>query len=143
GGALGLALAVVLIRTLPSMELRDLPRAHEISIGGWVVGFSVGLSTLTGVFFGLLPAWRISRIDPQRSLQEAGRAAGGRRANRLRLLFGVAQVSLALILVTAAGLLLRSFASLRKADLGFQPGNVLTFELLPKDLRELQRKTEF
>jgi predicted permease len=144
GGALGLGLAFALMRTLRSMELTDLPRADEISIGGWVVAFSFGLSTLTGLFFGLLPAWRISRMDPQRSLQEAGRLTGGRRENRLRVIFGVAQVSLALILVTAAGLLLRSFVGLRKADLGFQPRNVLTFELpAPKDLREPKRRTAF
>jgi predicted permease len=144
GGALGLGLVFALIRGLPSVELIDLPRAHEISIDGWVIALNFGLSTLTSLFFGLLPAWRISRLDPQRSLQEAGRATGGRHASRLRVVFGVAQVSLALMLVTAAGLLLRSFVSLRKVDLGFQPQNVVTFQLpLPKDLREPQRRTTF
>jgi putative ABC transport system permease protein len=144
GGALGLGLVLSLIRALPSMEFADLPRAHEISIDGWIIAFNFGISTLTGLFFGVLPAWRISRIDPQRSLQEASRVTSGRQANGLRVLFGVAQVSLALMLVTAAGLLLRSFVSLRKADLGFQPGNVLTFQLpLPNDLREPKRRTAF
>jgi predicted permease len=144
GGALGLGLVFALIRGLPSVEFIDLPRAHEISIDGWVIALNFGLSTLTSLFFGLLPAWRISLLDPQRSLQEAGRATGGRHASRLRVVFGVAQVSLALMLVTAAGLLLRSFVSLRKVDLGFQPQNVVTFQLpLPKDLREPQRRTTF
>src|SRR5262249_52922729 len=144
GGALGLGLAVALIRAIPSMEFTDLPRAREISIDGWIVAFSFSISTLAGLFFGVLPAWRISRIDPQRSMQEAARVAGARHANRLRVVFGVAQVSLALVLVTAAGLLIRSFLSLRKADLGFQSGNVLAFELPPpRDMREPIRKTAF
>jgi predicted permease len=144
GGTLGLGLVLFLIRALHSIEFTDLPRAHEVSIDGWVIAFNLGLSTLTGLFFGVLPAWRISRTDPQRSLQEASRVTTGRHANRLRVLFGVAQVSLALMLVPAAGLLLRSFVSLQKADLGFQPRNVLTFQLpLPNDLREPKRRTTF
>jgi predicted permease len=143
GGVLGLGIVIAMLRGLPSIQFADLPRAHEISLDGWVLAFNFGLSTLTGLFFGMLPAWKISRMDPHRSLQEAGRFAG-RHTNRLRALFGVAQVSLALILVTAAGLLLRSFVTLRKADLGFHPENVLTFQLpLPKDLKEPQRRAAF
>ena len=129
GGSLGLALAFAGIRALPSMGLSSLPRVHEIAMDGWVVTFSLGLSALTGLFFGALPAWRIPRLDPQRSMQAGNRVTGGRRANSLRAFFGVVQVSLALMLVTGAGLLVRSFLTLQKADLGFQSENVLTFQL--------------
>jgi len=143
-GALGLGLAFALIRALPSVEFADLPRAQEISIDGWMIAFNLGLSALTGLFFGVAPAWKISRSDPQQSLQEAGRHSAGRRTNRLRVCLGVAQVALALMLVNGAGLLLRSFVTLQKADLGFRPENVVTFELpLPRDLGEPARRIAF
>jgi putative ABC transport system permease protein len=129
GGSLGLALAWAAIRALPNIGLRDLPRMDEVTIDGWVITFSLGLSALTGVFFGTLPAWKISWLDPQRSMQQGNRLMGDRRGNILRGLFVVVQVSLALILVTGAGLLIRSFVALQKTDLGFQPEHLLTFEL--------------
>jgi putative ABC transport system permease protein len=129
GGSLGLALAFALIYALPSMGLGNFPRMNEVAIDGWVVTFSLGLSTLTALFFGALPAWKISRVEPQQSMQQGNRIMGDRRGNILRALFGVVQVSLALMLVTGAGLLIRSFLALQKADLGFQPENLLTFEL--------------
>jgi putative ABC transport system permease protein len=129
GGSLGLALAFAAIRAVPSMGLDNFPRIHEIAIDGWIVAFSLGLSTITALFFGALPAWKISRVDPQRSMQQGNRITGDRRGSFLRTLFGVAQVSLALILVTGAGLLIRSLIALQKADLGFQAENLLTFQL--------------
>jgi predicted permease len=129
GGCLGLALAWAAIRALPNVGLRGLPRMDEVTIDGWVIAFSLGLSTLTGFFFGALPAWKVSWLDPQRSMQQGSRIVGHRRGNILRGLFVVVQVSLALILVTGAGLLIRSFVALQKANLGFQPENLLTFEL--------------
>ncbi len=129
GGSLGLALAWAAIRALPAMGLKNLPRLDEVAIDGWVVAFSLRLSTMTGMFFGALPAWKISWLDPRQSMQQGNRIAGDRRGNFLRGLFVVVQVSLALILVTGAGLLIRSFVALQTADLGFQPENLLTFEL--------------
>ena len=129
GGSLGLALAWAPTRLLPGVGLRNIPRMDEVAIDGWVVAFSLGISTLTGLFFGVFPAWKISRLDPQKSMQQGNRIVGDRRGSMLRALFVVVQVSLALILVTGAGLLVRSFVALQKADLGFQPANLLTFEL--------------
>ena len=80
---------------LPSMGLDNFPRMEEVAIDGWVVTFGLGLSTLTGLFFGMLPAWKISRIDPQRSMQQGNRITGDRRGNILRAVFGVVQISLA------------------------------------------------
>ena len=129
GGSLGLALAFAVVHALPSMGLGNFPRMDEIAIDGWVVTFSLALSMLTGLFFGALPAWKISRLDPQRSMHQGNRIMGDRKGNIVRALFGVVQVSLALMLVTGAGLLIRSFLALQKAELGFQPENLLTFEL--------------
>jgi predicted permease len=144
GGALGLAVAFTLIRSIPSMGFTDLPRLHEISMDGWVVTFSLVLAALTGLFFGGLPAWKISQMDPQQSMQTASRATGGRRANALRAIFGAVQIALALMLVTGAGLCLHSFAILQKADLGFQPENVVSFQLpLPKEVQGATRATTF
>jgi predicted permease len=144
GGALGLALAFALIRALPSMGLSDLPRLHEISMDGWVVTFSLALATITGLFFGALPAWKISRTGPRHSMQTAGRVKGGCGANVLRAFFGAVQIALALMLVTGAGLFLRSFTILQKADLGFQPASVLSFQLpLPREAHGATRATAF
>jgi predicted permease len=129
GGSLGVAMASAAIHALRSADLSNFPRTNEIAIDGWVVAFSLGLSTCTALFFGALPAWRISRVDPQRSMGKANRNSGDARGNMLRTSFAAAQVALAVMLVTGAGLLIRSFLVLQKADLGFQPENVLTFQL--------------
>jgi len=129
GGSLGLAFAWAIIRALPTLGLRNFPRMDEVAIDGSVVAFSLALSTLTGLFFGAFPAWKVSSLDPQRSMHQGNRVMGDRRGNTLRGLLVAVQVSLALILVTGSGLLIRSFVALQNADLGFQPENLLTFEL--------------
>ncbi len=129
GGSLGLAFAFALIHALPSTGLGNIPRMNEVALDGPVVTFSLGLSLLAALFFGALPAWRVSQVDPQRSMQQGSRLMGDLRGNILRSLFGVVQVSLAVVLVSGAGLLIRSFLNLQKVDLGFQPENVLAFEL--------------
>jgi putative ABC transport system permease protein len=129
GGSLGLVLAWAALRALPAMGLRTLPRMDEVRIDAWVVTFSLGLSTLTGLFFGVLPAWKMSWLVPQWPMQQGNRIMGDRRGSALRALFVAVQVSLALILATGAGLLIRSFVALQKADLGFHPENLLAFEL--------------
>jgi putative ABC transport system permease protein len=129
GGALGLVLAIWVTHMLPAMGLTSLPRLQEVALDTRILGFGLGLSLLTGLLFGTLPAWQISRGDPQRALQESGRATEGRKTRLLRALFVVVEVSLALVLVTGAGLLVRSFLILQEADLGFQAQKVLTFEI--------------
>ncbi len=86
GGAIGLAVAFTLIRFIPSMGFTHLPRLHEISMDGWVVTFSLVLAALTGLFFGGLPARKISRIDPQESMQTASRATAAGRVRCARSL---------------------------------------------------------
>ncbi len=144
GGALGLTLTFALIRSLPAMGFTDLPRLHEIKVDGWVIAFSLALALLTGLLFGGLPAWRISRMDLQQSMQAVSRTTGGRRANMLRATFCAVQIALALMLVIGAGLFLRSFAILQMADLGFQPERVLSFQLpLPTGVQGGARASAF
>ena len=93
-------------------------------------GFGVVFALLAGLAFGLVPALQHARPNLERVLREAGRgASGGRRQARFRQALVVCQIALALVLVTGAGLLLRSFDRLARADLGMEPANVLTFEV--------------
>ncbi len=114
GGVIGLAFAIGAIRLLPTLDLTGLvPRLQEVGTDLHLLGFGLGLSLITGLLFGALPAWRISRTGPLESLQEANRSTAGRRTILLRSVFVVIQVSFALVLVTGAGLLIRSFLILQ------------------------------
>jgi putative ABC transport system permease protein len=126
GGVIGLAFAIGAIRLLPTLDPASLPRLQEVGIDLHLLGFGLGLSLVTGLLFGTLPAWQISRTAPQQALQEASRTTAGRRTGLLRAVFVVIQVSFALVLVTGAGLLIRSFLILQEADLGFEAQKVLT-----------------
>lgn len=133
GGALGVTFAIGVIRVLPSLDLTSLPRLEEVGIDIRLLGFGLGVSLLTGLLFGTLPAWQISRTGPQQALQEASRTTAGRKTHLLRAAFVVIEVSLALVLVTGAGLLIRSFLILQGTNLGFEAQKVLTFEVsLPR-----------
>ena len=129
GGMLGLILAAAVIRVLPALDLTSLPRLQEVGVDLHLLGFGLALSLVTGILFGALPAWQISRADSQRPLQEASRATVGRKTALLRFAFVVIEVSCALVLVTGAGLLIRSFLILQEANLGFEARKVLTFEI--------------
>jgi putative ABC transport system permease protein len=104
-----------------------LPRLNSISLDWRVVGFSLLLAVLTGLFCGLIPAFAASRIAVNDALKDAGRTgtAGGGHA-RLRSALVIAELAVALVLLTCAGLLLRSFERLRAVDLGFRADHVLT-----------------
>jgi len=136
GGALGLGLAAAGQRLLPGLLPAEFPRAEEIGLDFQVLGFSLIISVLTGLLFGLAPAFQASRLDLQSALSESGMAAGGRtrlRGGRLRAALAVAEVALALVLLIGAGLLGRSFAGLIDVDSGYDPANVLTAQIdLPR-----------
>jgi predicted permease len=128
GGAIGLLLAAVgtqaVLRTLPAA----LPRSGEIGIDIRVFLFALILSLLAGVFFGLAPALRTARHDPQKTLQEGGRSGGGQR-HRVQFILVAAEISLALVLLVGAGLMIRTFGVLHNVNPGFDSGKVLTFGL--------------
>lgn len=131
GCALGLGATVLGLEAIVSMLPTNLPRADNIAVDGRVLLFTGIVSLLTGVGFGLLPAWQGAKTDLQATIKRGGRgAARGRARNTLV----VAQVALSLVLLVTAGLLLQSFAALNRVQLGFDERNVLTLRLnLPGD----------
>src|SRR5215472_11981479 len=106
GGALGACLAWVGVELLPSLSPGDLPRLAEIRLDARVFGFTLSLSLLTGMLFGLAPAWQMARVEVNATLNETARGVfGGVRQSRLRGALIVAEVALSLVLLTGAGLL--------------------------------------
>jgi putative ABC transport system permease protein len=129
GGALGLGLAFVLVDALLRLG-PDIPRLADVSVSGPVIAFTLGISALTGLVFGLAPALRASRPDLAGSLKEGG-ARAGRSGGllRARSALVVAEVALALILLVGSGLLLRSFANLLDLGVGFETDGLITAEV--------------
>src|SRR5262245_37821865 len=125
GGLLGLLLAVVGARILAAITLLSIPRMDEIRIDTAVLGFAVCLSLCAGLIFGLAPAWKMSRSDPNEALKEGGSASSGLKLRRMRSLLVVTECALALALLAGAGLLIRSFLRLQSVALGFNPESVL------------------
>ena len=127
GGVLGLLLAGVALRVGKSMLPESLPRINEISLSWQVIVFALGLAVVTGLVCALAPAFAAIRTNVNSNLKEGGRtgSAGGGHA-RLRSTLVVAEIAIALVLLTASGLLLRSFDKMREVDLGFRPQHVTT-----------------
>jgi len=134
GGVVGLLLCVASVRGLVRLGAASVPRLGEIGVGPEVLAFTLVVSLLSGLVFGLAPAWRRSRPDLHATLTEGHRgssAAGGlfsRRDTLRRLLVG-GEIALSVVLLVAAGLLVRSFARVQQVAPGFNPRGVLTFEL--------------
>jgi putative ABC transport system permease protein len=134
GTGLGLGLAWTLVRLVGRVGPGSVPRQEEIALHWPVFLYALFVALLTTLLFGLAPAWRARRADLEAALHEAGRGmSGGRTARRVRHALVVAQMALAVVLVTAAGLLLKSLGRLVATDVGFVAENVLTFGVaLPK-----------
>ncbi|MGD8331919.1 MAG: ABC transporter permease [Acidobacteriota bacterium] len=127
GGVLGVGLAWAGLRLLLATAPAGLPRIDEITIDATVLGFTLAISVLAGVAFGLFPVLRIGQ-DFVSSLKEGGRGGGaGRERNRARKVLVVAQVAMALVLAIGSGLMFRSFQAMRNIDPGFRdPQHVFT-----------------
>ena len=127
GGVVGLILAAVALRVGKSMLPESLPRVNEISLSWQVGAFALGLAVVSGLVCALAPAFAAIRTNVNSNLKEGGRtgSAGGGHA-RLRSSLVVAEIATALVLLTASGLLLRSFDKMRAVDLGFTPQHVTT-----------------
>jgi len=127
GGGLGLLLAMWGVDLLVALIPASVPRAQEIGLDGRVLGFTFGVSILTGILFGLVPTLQASKLDLNESLRDNGRGStAGVRRNRVRSLLVVSEIALSLVLLVGAGLLIRSFQELREINPGFKPENVLT-----------------
>ena len=142
GGAVGVLLAWWGVEVLPAINPSSLPRADAISIDLPVLGATLVLSLITGIVFGMVPAWQMLR-DVHPELRENSRnvttGRGGRRFRRV--LVGV-EVMIAVILVTGAGLVMRSFLKLSSMDPGFEPHGVLTMRLSLPDATYPTRTTD-
>ena len=127
GGLLGLLLSAVALRLGVSLLPETLPRVSAIALDWRVAGFALLLGLITGLFCGLFPALAAVRTDVNESLKEGGRtgSSGGSHA-RLRSALVIAELAVALVLLTASGLLLRSFEKMRSVDLGYRTDHVLT-----------------
>lgn len=128
GGALGLLLAWWGVDVLRALSPDNLPRVQEISIDGRVLGFTLLLALLTGLIFGLAPAWQAARPDLQRALKEGGPTAR-RGRHWLRGTLVVGEVAIAVLLLIGAGLLLRSFQRLARANPGIAANALLMAEI--------------
>jgi putative ABC transport system permease protein len=136
GGAFGLLLALWGIDLMTKLLPKDFPRLQDINLDYAVLGFTLLVSLVTGIVFGLAPALQVSRTDIYESLKESSRGtAGGARRNRLRNLLVVSEVALCLVLLIGAGLLFRSFLRLQSINKGFTSQQVLTMRLTPSGAR--------
>ncbi|MBZ5609964.1 MAG: ABC transporter permease [Acidobacteriia bacterium] len=130
GGALGVFLAQLCIRALVALDPGGIPRLDEIGIDVRVLAFTIAVSLVTGILFGLAPASQLSKIDLNETLKEGSRGASlGRRGGRTRAAFVVAEFALALVLLVGAGLLIRSFAAMLETSPGFRTENLLTMNV--------------
>ena len=130
-GAFGIALSAAAVRWLPRFVPNNLlPRMDQIGVDGTVLAFAIVASVLTGLLFGVLPAWRMSRFDPLLALREGSRGTtSGLRQHRLQSWLLVSETALGLVLLVGSGLLIRSFVRVLNVDPGFDSHHVLTASL--------------
>ena len=140
GGLAGLLVAAGALQIVRSINPGNIPRLNDISLDPTVLAFTFGVSLVTGLLFGAVPAWRAARVDLNSSLKAGGRNAqgeGGFGTSRLRLrsLFVVVEVAISLMLLVGAGLLIRSFARLQNVSPGFEAENVVSLRIGPSGRR--------
>ena len=134
GCALGMAICLLSVKWIHVLGTQSIPRLQDVGIDGRVLVFTLLLSVFSGMLFGLAPALRISHLNLNSTLKNTSRGSAGTsavwgRGNNVRRLLVVSELALSVVLLIGAGLLIRSFASLQKVAPGFNPQNVLTFDL--------------
>jgi putative ABC transport system permease protein len=133
GGGLGFLLATWGVKGLIRLNENNIPRAQEVGVDTRVLAFTLVLSVLTGLLFGLAPALHSSKASLTETLKEGGRSSGGVERARFRNLLVASEIALALILLIGAGLLVKSFGRLLDVDPGFRTQNLLTMQIsLPR-----------
>ncbi|MGA9241967.1 MAG: ABC transporter permease, partial [Silvibacterium sp.] len=129
GGITGFSVLFCTRKFLLQFVPESLPHLNDISISWGVLAFAIVVSVVAGTIFGLAPAWLMSRLDLTTTLRQEGRgSSGSRQRSRLRHALVIGELALSLVLMIAAGLLLRSFWDLFKVPLGFNPGRVMAIE---------------
>jgi len=130
GGALGVVFAIWGLGALLAMVPPGLNSGAVIRLDGWALAFAFVVSLLTGVLFGLAPAWQVSRTELQATLKDAaGRSTGAASHSRLRHGLVVAEMAVSVVLLVGAGLMIRTFANLVRSDAGFDTRHVLSAEI--------------
>ena len=134
GGLLGLFFAQMSIAGIQAVGAKSVPRLHEIAIHGGVLIFTLSVSLLSGLLFGLAPALRVVRLDLHDNLKDSARGAAGAsalwaRGPNTRRLLVMAELALSVMLLIGAGLLIRSFVLVQQVPPGFNPSQALTLEL--------------
>ena len=136
GASLGFLLAYWGVIGLMAMLPTNTSLAEQVSIDGTVLGFTAAIAVLTGLLFGVVPAWQASRADVQETLKEGGRGgSGGVGHHRMRSALVVVETAMALILLVGTGLMLKSFWRVLQADGGFNPEGVLTVSVSGPDTK--------
>jgi putative ABC transport system permease protein len=144
GGVLGLGLAVWWSDLLIALGKKDIPRAIQVGLDWRVLGFTLGVTLLTGFVFGLVPALHLSKTDLNESLKEGRGSGGGARKNRVRGVLVIAELAIAVVLLVGAGLLIQSFWRLQHVNSGLQTQNVLTFNVsLPEAQYSSEKQARF
>jgi putative ABC transport system permease protein len=129
GGIVALLLAAWGLQFLITYGPADVPRLREVRLDRYVLGFTFGISVVTGVLFGLIPAWQASCPDPGNALKAGGPRSSEGGRNRVRSSLVVTEVALSLMLLVGAGLLIRTFAGLLNTNPGFETKGVLSLDL--------------
>jgi len=138
GGALGVVAAYWAVALLKQAAPSVLPRLETVRVDGWILAFALGVTILTAIAAGLLPALRTARANLTDSLKDGLTGAGiARERQRLRGVLVAGEIALAVILVAGAGLLIRSLSRLRAVNPGFDPEGLVTFVIFPPQTRPL------
>ena len=141
GGVVGLGISFLAMKAIVVSLPAELPRSADVALDGRVLFFTLAVSILAGIVFGLAPALRTSRTNLQDVLRSAGRSSPGIR-HRLQGLFVAVQIAMTLVLLVGAGLMLRSLAALWRVDLGYNPDHALTFSVsLPSNAKTTPEET--
>jgi putative ABC transport system permease protein len=142
GGVAGMAVAMIGVRVLVALSPPGLPRAAAIGLNGSVFLFGLGVTTIVGFAFGLIPALQISRTGPHGDIQDGSpRTTGGQK--RMRSVLVVAEVALAFVLLISSGLLLRSLQYWFAVDTGFDPSHLLTIQVQTSGRRFQENATTY
>lgn len=132
GGAAGLTIAVATVRAMRGTLPASVPRAGDITVDIGVLVFAIGITLITGVLCGVVPAFRVARDDASDTLKEGGRSAGSARVRgRVRRMLVTSEIALAVVTLSGAGLMMRSLWNMQAIDLGFRPDHVLAVQLAP------------